>query len=52
MAKKKEEKESFNEVLSRLNKTYGEGAIMKLTDKCRDNYDVISTGSIALDYEV
>jgi recombination protein RecA len=52
MAKKKEEKENFAEVLSRLNKTYGEGAIMKLTDKCKDDYDVISTGSIALDYEV
>lgn len=52
MAKKKEVKENFSEVLERLNKTYGEGAIMGLNDKCKDGYDVISTGSIALDYDV
>ena len=49
---KKEVKESFNDTLKRLNKTYGEGAILGLNDKCSDEYDVISTGSIAFDYEV
>lgn len=52
MAKKKEEKEPFSEVLKRLNKTYGQGAIMGLNDKCADGYDTISTGSIGFDYEV
>jgi recombination protein RecA len=53
MAKKKEEKkESFADVLARVNKTYGAGAIMKLNDKCKDDYDIISTGSIGIDYEV
>lgn len=52
MAKKKEDKESLEDTLKRLNKTYGEGAIMGLSDKCADDYDVISTGSIGLDYEV
>lgn len=51
-AKKAEKKESFSEVLKRLNKNYGEGAIMGLNDKCKGTYDVISTGSIALDYDV
>ena len=52
MAKKKEERESIQDTLKRLNKVYGEGAIMGLNDKCADNYDVISTGSIGLDYGV
>lgn len=52
MTKKKEVKESFDETLKRLNKVYGEGAILGLNDKCADNYDVISTGSIGIDYQV
>jgi recombination protein RecA len=52
MAKKKEEKETFSDVLKRLNKTYGEGAIMSLNDKSKSGYDVISTGSIGFDYNV
>lgn len=59
MVKKKEEaeaktktKESFSETLKRLNKTYGEGAIMGLNEKVRGDYDVISTGSIGFDYHV
>lgn len=52
MAKKKEETESFDETLKRLNKIYGEGAIMGLNDKCADTYDIISTGSIGIDYQV
>lgn len=52
MAKKKEERESIQDTLKRLNKIYGEGAIMGLNDKCADEYNVISTGSIGLDYKV
>jgi recombination protein RecA len=49
---KKKEQESLAETLKRLNKTYGEGAILGLNDKSPDDYDVISTGSIGLDYKV
>jgi len=52
MAKKKVEKESFNDVIARLNKTYGDGAIMSLNDKASKDYSVISTGSIGFDYGV
>ena len=51
MAKKKEQ-ESLAETLKRLNKTYGEGAILGLNDKSPDDYDTISTGSIGFDYKV
>jgi len=52
MAKKKVEKENFNDVIARLNKTYGDGAIMSLNDKASKDYSVISTGSIGFDYGV
>ena len=52
MAKKKEEKESFADTIKRLNKVYGNGAIVSLNDKNTDDYDVISTGSIGFDYQV
>lgn len=51
MAKKKE-KESLDDTLKRLNKQYGEGAILTLNDNSVENYDVISTGSIGFDYHV
>lgn len=51
MAKKKEQ-ESLAETLKRLNKTYGEGAILGLNDKSPDKYETISTGSIGFDYKV
>lgn len=52
MAKNKTEKESFSEVMERLNKVYGEGAIRGLNDSSEIEYDVISTGSIGFDYGV
>lgn len=53
MAKKKtEEKETLSNVISRMNKTYGEGALIGLNDKTKDEYDIISTGSIGFDYHV
>jgi recombination protein RecA len=52
MGKNKEESSNLADALARLNKTYGQGAIMKLNDKCADDYDIISTGSIGIDYGV
>lgn len=52
MAKKKEVGESFDDTLKRLNKVYGQGAILKLNDKCAGEHEIISTGSIGFDYRV
>jgi len=52
MAKKKEERESFEDTLKRLNKVYGQGAILGLNDKCIGDHEIISTGSIGFDYGV
>ncbi len=53
MAKKQEAatgKSKFQEALDALNKKYGEGTILSLGDKNHNNYDLISTGSIAFDH--
>jgi len=54
MAKKteKEEKESskLQETLDLLNKKYGEGSVMELDSKNKEKYDIISSGSIGLDW--
>lgn len=57
MAKKsssenKEAKSKIQEALDRLNKSYGSGTVLSLNDKARGTYDVISSGSIVLDYSV
>jgi len=53
MAKKQElntGKSKFQEALDALNKKYGEGTILSLGDKNHNEYDLISTGSIAFDH--
>ena len=52
MAKQKqtETKSKFQEALDKLNKSYGEGTILSLDSKTNTDYDVISSGSIGLDY--
>ena len=53
MAKKQEVttgKSKFQEALDALNKKYGEGSVLALGDKNHNNYDLISTGSIAFDH--
>lgn len=53
MAKEKkniESKGKFQDALDRLNKTYGLGTILELGSKTSGNYDVISSGSIGVDY--
>lgn len=52
MAKKKEtvEKSKLEEALDRLNKTYGVGSVLTLDYKSGTDYDIISTGSVALDW--
>ena len=47
---KNEEKMSLNDTLKLIQKTYGQGSIMKLGEKQKVDVDVISSGSIALDY--
>ncbi|MBQ9435236.1 MAG: recombinase RecA [Bacteroidales bacterium] len=39
----------LNSTIEKLEKTFGKGSIMKLSDTPMDNIDVISTGSIELD---
>ena len=53
MAKKSTSSESsnkFQDVLDRLNKTYGVGSILALDSKSGGDYDLISTGSIGFDH--
>lgn len=54
MAKKAKEetevKDKLTEALDKLNKRYGIGTILTLEDKSGENYDVISSGSIGLDW--
>lgn len=53
MAKKKEESSVFNATIEALNKKYGVGSVMTLSDRQpKTEYDVISTGSIGFDYQV
>ena len=47
---KNDEKMSLNDTLKLIQKTYGQGSIMKLGEKQKVDVDVISSGSIALDY--
>jgi recombination protein RecA len=48
-ATKAEQQKSLDLAISGINKTYGEGALMRLGDATRMNVEVISTGSIAID---
>lgn len=54
MAKKQTElasgKSKLEDALDALNKKYGVGTILSLGDKNHNEYDLISTGSIAFDY--
>lgn len=51
MANEKEEKlKLLKETLNLIEKTHGKGSIMRLGDAPTMTYDVISTGSISLDY--
>ena len=54
MAKKQTEaasgKSKLEDALDALNKKYGIGTILSLGDKNHNDYDLISTGSIAFDY--
>jgi recombination protein RecA len=53
MAKKQEVstgKSKFQEALDALNKKYGAGTVLALGDKNHNEYDLISTGSIAFDH--
>lgn len=57
MAKKssaevKESKSKIQEALDRLNKSYGSGTVLSLNDKANGSYNVISSGSIILDYNI
>lgn len=47
--KKKEEKVNLEEAISEIKDSFGEGAIMKLSDVKKVNVDAISTGSITTD---
>ena len=47
---KNEEKMTLDEILKLIQKTYGQGSIMKLGEKQNVDVDVIPSGSIALDY--
>lgn len=47
---KNEERMGLDETLKLIQKTYGQGSIMKLGDKQHVDVDVIPSGSIALDY--
>lgn len=54
-AKKNEEEENISKLqvaLNKLNKSYGAGTVFSLTDKSQGSYDVISSGSITIDYEI
>lgn len=50
MAKKKKEAQGLQETLEKLNKQYGVGTVLSLEDKSTDGYELISSGSIAIDY--
>lgn len=45
-----ESKGRLQDTLDKLNKTYGIGTILSLDDKVSGEYDVISSGSIGMDY--
>lgn len=49
MAKEKIEKETFNDVVNGLDKTYGKGSVIAMSEKSEEGYNVVSTGSLAFD---
>lgn len=50
MAKEKVVKSSIQDALDKLNKQYGVGTILSLNDRMTGEYDVISSGSVGMDY--
>lgn len=54
MAVKKEEskKETLSDIMSRLEKTYGKGAVLTLESKPDSDLEVTSSGSLGMDYIV
>jgi recombination protein RecA len=50
MAKAKKDEKGLDASLERMNKKYGQGSVLALDDKNHNVYDIISSGSIALDY--
>jgi len=54
MAKIKEvvSDDKLQQALDHLNKAYGIGTVLTLNGKVRDKYDVISSGSIGIDFQV
>lgn len=49
MAKEKATIPNLEETLKQLEKDYGKGTVMKFGEKAKDEYDVISTGSLGFD---
>lgn len=52
MAKKEEKKLSFEETLASLNKSFGKNTVVDFKDKIVEDYDIIPTGNIGIDYDV
>lgn len=50
VANKDNREELLNEALKQIEKQYGKGSIMKLGDRTNVDVDVISSGSISIDY--
>ena len=50
MAKEIDRDELLNEALKQIEKQYGKGSVMKLGDRSNVDVDVISSGSLAIDY--
>ena len=50
VANKDNREELLNEALKQIEKKYGKGSIMKLGDRTNVDVDVISSGSISIDY--
>lgn len=49
MAKEKVQQANFEEAIKLLEKEYGKGTVMTFGEKAKDEYDVISTGSLGFD---
>jgi recombination protein RecA len=47
---KEEGKSILQETIEKLNKQYGVGTILSLNDRMTGNYDIISSGSVGIDY--
>ena len=50
MAKDTNREEMLNEALKQIEKQYGKGSVMKLGERSNVDVDVISSGSLAIDY--